>query len=90
VNSTRAVIIQSPQRHHFLNSLADVEKARTWLGSDDLKAATQKSGVIGSPSIRCGLSSRADGKPQSPPPDSDWVEKKIRRHMAPGGIEIIM
>src|SRR5580658_2157617 len=35
-----------------LQDVADVAKARTWLGSDDLKAAMQKSGVIGSPSIR--------------------------------------
>jgi hypothetical protein len=31
---------------------ADLEKARTWLGADDLKAAMQKAGVIGSPSVR--------------------------------------
>jgi hypothetical protein len=37
-----------------LQDVADVAKARTWLGSDDLKAAMQKSGVIGSPSIRFG------------------------------------
>ena len=35
-----------------LQDVADVAKARTWFGSDDLKAAMQKSGVIGSPSIR--------------------------------------
>jgi hypothetical protein len=35
-----------------LQDVADVAKARTWLGSDDTKAAMQKSGVIGSPSIR--------------------------------------
>jgi hypothetical protein len=35
-----------------LQDVADVAKARTWLGSEDLKAAMQKSGVIGSPSIR--------------------------------------
>jgi hypothetical protein len=35
-----------------LQDVADVAKARIWLGSDDLKAAMQKSGVIGSPSIR--------------------------------------
>jgi hypothetical protein len=32
--------------------VADIAKARTWLGSEDLKTAMQKSGVIGSPSIR--------------------------------------
>jgi hypothetical protein len=35
-----------------LQDVADVAKARTWLGSEDLKAAMQKSGVIGSPNIR--------------------------------------
>ena len=35
-----------------LQDVADVAKARTWLDSEDLKAAMQKSGVIGSPSIR--------------------------------------
>jgi hypothetical protein len=35
-----------------LQDVADVAKARTWLGSDDLKAAMQKGGVIGSPNIR--------------------------------------
>ena len=36
----------------ILQDVADVAKARTWYASDDLKAAMQKSGVIGSPSIR--------------------------------------
>jgi hypothetical protein len=36
----------------ILQDVADVAKARSWLGSDDIKAAMQKSGVIGSPSIR--------------------------------------
>jgi hypothetical protein len=35
-----------------LQDVADVAKARTWLGSEDLKAAMQKSGVLGSPSVR--------------------------------------
>jgi hypothetical protein len=35
-----------------LQDVADVAKARTWYASDDLKAAMQKSGVLGSPSIR--------------------------------------
>ena len=35
-----------------LQDVADLAKARTWLGSEDLKATMQKSGVIGSPSIR--------------------------------------
>jgi hypothetical protein len=33
-------------------NVADVAKARSWLGSDDMRAAMQKSGVTGSPSIR--------------------------------------
>jgi hypothetical protein len=41
-----------PNEVVVLQDVADVAKARTWLGSDDLKAAMQKSGVIGSPSIR--------------------------------------
>ena len=36
----------------ILHDVADVPKARSWFGSDDMKAAMQKSGVIGSPSIR--------------------------------------
>src|ERR1700730_2418127 len=36
----------------ILQDVADVAKARTWIGSDDLKAAIQKDGVLGSPSIR--------------------------------------
>ncbi len=36
----------------ILQDVADVAKARTWLGSDELKSAMQKSGVIGSPTIR--------------------------------------
>jgi hypothetical protein len=36
----------------ILQDVADVSKARTWLTSDDTKAAMQASGVIGSPSIR--------------------------------------
>jgi hypothetical protein len=35
-----------------LQDVADVAKARTWLGSEDMKAAIQKDGVLGSPSIR--------------------------------------
>jgi hypothetical protein len=35
-----------------LQDVADVAKARTFVASEDLKAAMQKSGVIGSPSVR--------------------------------------
>jgi hypothetical protein len=41
-----------PNEVVVLQDVADVAKARTWLGSDDMKAEMQKSGVIGSPSIR--------------------------------------
>ena len=36
----------------ILQDVADVAKARSWSGSDDLKAAMQKAGVLGSPNIR--------------------------------------
>lgn len=36
----------------ILQDVADMPKARSWLGSDDLKAAMQKDGVVGTPSIR--------------------------------------
>ncbi len=36
----------------ILQDVADVAKARTWLASDEMKAAMEKSGVVGSPSIR--------------------------------------
>ncbi|HKO06160.1 MAG TPA: cyclase [Alphaproteobacteria bacterium] len=43
---------EDPNDVVVLQDVADLAKARTWLGSDDLKAAMQKGGVIGSPSIR--------------------------------------
>ena len=43
---------EDPNDLVILQDVADVPKARTWFGSDDLKAAMQKSGVVGSPSIR--------------------------------------
>jgi hypothetical protein len=43
---------EDPNDVVVLQDVADVAKARTWVGSEDLKAAMQKSGVIGSPSIR--------------------------------------
>jgi hypothetical protein len=36
----------------ILQDVADVAKARTWLGSNEMKAAMQQSGVVGSPTIR--------------------------------------
>jgi hypothetical protein len=43
---------EDPNDVVILQDVADVPKARTWFGSEDLKALMQKSGVIGSPSIR--------------------------------------
>ena len=43
---------EDPNDVVVLQDVADVAKARTWVGSEDLKAAMQKGGVIGSPSIR--------------------------------------
>ena len=36
----------------ILQDVADVTKARTWYGSDEMKSTLEKSGVVGSPSIR--------------------------------------
>jgi len=36
----------------ILADVADVSKARTWLGSNEMKTVLEKSGVVGSPSIR--------------------------------------
>src|SRR5467141_3020045 len=36
----------------ILHDVADVAKARIWLGSDETKAAREKGGVVGSPNIR--------------------------------------
>jgi hypothetical protein len=36
----------------ILQDVADVSKARTWLGSNEMKTTMEKSGVIGPPSIR--------------------------------------
>jgi hypothetical protein len=36
----------------ILQDAADVAKARAWLGSDEMKATMQKSGVVGSPKVR--------------------------------------
>jgi hypothetical protein len=43
---------EDPNDVLVLQDCTDVAKARTWVGSEDLKAAMQKSGVIGSPTIR--------------------------------------
>ena len=52
---TNGRVFRSPEDPNdvvVLQDVADMAKARTWCGSEDLKAAMQKSGVIGSPSIR--------------------------------------
>ncbi len=36
----------------ILQDVADGAKARTWLGSPEMKTAMEKSGVLGSPTIR--------------------------------------
>jgi hypothetical protein len=43
---------EDPNDVVVVQDVADVAKARAWFASDDLKTAMQKSGVIGSPSIR--------------------------------------
>jgi hypothetical protein len=43
---------EDPNDVVILQDVADVAKARTWLASEELKALMQKSGVIGSPSVR--------------------------------------
>jgi hypothetical protein len=35
-----------------IGDVADVSKARTWLGSSEMKTVMEKSGVVGSPNIR--------------------------------------
>jgi hypothetical protein len=43
---------QDPNDVVVLQDVGDVAKARTYFASEDQKAAMQKSGVIGSPSVR--------------------------------------
>ena len=43
---------QDPNDVVILQDVTDVAKARTWLGSNDMKATMQKSGVVGSPNVR--------------------------------------
>jgi hypothetical protein len=43
---------EDPNDVVILQDVADVAKARSWLGSDEMKAALQKSGVVGTPNIR--------------------------------------
>ena len=48
---------QDPNDVVILQDVADVAKARSWLGSDAMKAAMQKSGIIGSPNVRFAAAS---------------------------------
>jgi hypothetical protein len=43
---------EDPNDVVILQDVADVEKARTWLASDEIKAAMEMSGVVGSPNVR--------------------------------------
>ena len=36
----------------LLQEVSDVSKARNWYGSSEMKSAMEKSGIVGSPSIR--------------------------------------
>jgi hypothetical protein len=52
---TNGRVFQSPNDPNdvvILQDVADVSKARTWLGSTEMKSVMEKSGVVGSPSIR--------------------------------------
>jgi hypothetical protein len=52
---TNGRVFQSPNDPNdvvILQDVADVSKARTWLGSNEMKSVLEKSGVIGSPNIR--------------------------------------
>jgi hypothetical protein len=43
---------EDPNDVLILQDVADVAKARAWIGGDDMKTAMNKAGVIGSPSVR--------------------------------------
>jgi len=43
---------ENPNDVVILQDVADVAKARSWLGSNDMKATMQKSGVVGTPNVR--------------------------------------
>ena len=43
---------ENPNDLVILQDVADVSKARTWLGSNEMKSVMEKSGVVGSPSVR--------------------------------------
>ena len=43
---------EDPNDVVILQDVADVGKARAWLASDEMKAAMEKGGVVGSPNVR--------------------------------------
>jgi hypothetical protein len=43
---------EDPNDVVILQDVADAARARSWLGSDEVKAAMLKNGVVGSPSVR--------------------------------------
>ena len=43
---------ENPNDLVILQDVADVSKARTWLGSNEMKSVMEKSGVVGSPGVR--------------------------------------
>ena len=43
---------ENPNDVVILQDVADVAKARFWLGSNDMKTTMQKSGVVGTPNVR--------------------------------------
>ena len=43
---------EDPNDVLLLQDVTDVSKARTWYGSSDMKTVMEKSGIVGSPSIR--------------------------------------
>ena len=52
---TNGRVFQSPSDPNdvvILQDVSDVAKARTWLGSSEMKSVLEKSGVVGSPNFR--------------------------------------
>ena len=54
---TNGRVFRSPEDPNdvvILQDVADISKARTWYSSNEMKSVMEKSGVLGSPSIRVG------------------------------------
>ena len=52
---TNGRVFRSADDHNdvvILQDVADISKARTWYGSNEMKRVMEKSGVLGTPSIR--------------------------------------